>query len=396
MGEKTAQRKEGLTLYRRTMAVRTFVYLLPALGACTLVEPPLADVEQPIIVGRCTEPDFCGTNSPLISRYSAWEFKLDGTPNDQDFALLGLGKDYGSYTEFYTLQVQDSRISGADAWGDRVLVDSDLIDAKIYFQHRGRQHAIAITNVGQIYEVVTGGLPIQTYVLDWSDVTAQPLPFAMPAGYVIESSSLPLLSPPAAVCPPPKWIYQSYVGSMVEWDESTYAGMGLYESIVFEGDRFDPETRTVAHTADNNWFNIACGTTTLAKLRLTRNTIQTANWRNVQAAFKNLSADYCGTGTAFTFPGEPLVWRDRNGMEYFHLGSKNDLEARWNENGAMCMNSPRLLRSGNPAVAATYTDVWEAIKLDCDAAGKQLQQCNDLDPINWEMSDELVTSANYD
>jgi hypothetical protein len=380
------------------MGVRSYLCLVAAIGlaSCTIEEQ--SSVDQGVIGSRC-DADFCTTNSPMVSVYGTWEFKLDGTANLQGFSLIGLGKDRGAATEFFTLAVHDSRIYGLDAWGNIALQDVDLIGAKIYLDHNGAQHAIAISDVGAISEVVAKPNQLQTYVLDWSDVLKQELPHPMAAGAWIENNSMPLETPPTPVCPAPEWIEEPYVGSMVEWDESTVAGMSVYESLVFEGDRFDPEKRTVAHTADDNWFNVACGKYTLAKLRLTRNTIHTApamEWRRVQAAFKMLSADYCGTGKAFTFTGEPLVWRDRADMDYFRLGAKNELEARWDESGAICLSSPRLARTANPTAAKTFPDVWVDIKMECGAAGKRMRSCTDVNPLNWQTSDELVTSANYD
>jgi hypothetical protein len=393
----TTQRKGHFTLYMRTMGVHSYVWLVPVLGLASCIfgepDPNLSDVDQAI---RC-DPEFCSTNSPLIGVYGTWEFALDGTPNDQGFALLGLGIDRGKATEFFRLHVENSRIYGLDGNGNVALRDYDLIGAKIFLDHYGKQHAILISNVGAINEVVKPGDLLQSYVLDWSDVIKGRLPGPMPAGAWLENQRMPLLSSPAAVCPEPKWISEPYVGSMVEWDETAYAGMSVYESLVFEGDRFDPEKRVVQPAADDNWFNIACGAHTLAKLRLTRNTIHTTGWANVQAALKMLSADYCGSGKAFTFPGEPLVWRDRAAMDYLRLNPyKNELEARWDENGATCVSSPRLERSGNPDAAKLYPDIWQAIEEECKLAGVALTKCANYDHYQWETANELVTSANYD
>jgi hypothetical protein len=397
MVEKTSQRREGFALYLRTMGVRSFIYLASALGlaSCTLEEPKVSVVEQ----GLGCDPDFCMTNSPLISVYGTWEFKLDGTENDQGFAVIGLGKDTGlGWTVFYKLLVQNSEIFGLDSYGNKVLAGPDLVGAKIYLEHYGkRQHVIDISNVGRVNEIAYPNASLETYVLDWSDVLGQPLNHPMAADETLETSSAPFTSAPNPVCPAPKWTEESYVGSMFEWDETFAVGMSVYESLVFEGDRFDPAKRVVQQKPDNNWFNIGCGAYTLAKLRLSRNTVKLAPWWNVQAAFKNLSADYCGTGKAFTFSGEPLVWRDRRGMEYVNLNPwKNELEARWDENGARCINSPRLARSGNPDAAATYPDIWKAIQAECYAAGKPVRKCKSTDQYFWESSYELVTSVNYD
>jgi hypothetical protein len=360
------------------------------LTACALPAPELEVADQTLLRG-CDDPDFCGTNSGLMTHYGTWEFNVNGVRNGQGLQVLGLGKG----ADFYQLVVEGSRIIGLDKSGNVALQDKDLVGARIYLDRWGRQSAIEIIDAGTIHELVAPEDPLGAYVLDWGVVAGNPLPGPMYAGQTIEGGLVPVLAKVQPVCPEPKWIHDSYVGSMPEWDE-TYYVMTAFQSVVFEGDRFDPETRTVKPYAENEWFNIGCGAHTLAKLRLTRNTINTSpDWRYVQAALKMLGADYCGTGKSFTFPGEPLVWRDRTAMSYRNMSSKHDLDARWDENGATCMYSPRLGRTNNPDAAAAYPDVWQAIEKECDANGKRkVDKCNDWNPVNWD--GELVTSANYD
>src|SRR6185295_14525694 len=85
---------------------------------------------------------------------------------------------------------------------------------------------------------------------------------------------------------------------------------------------------------------------TLAKLDLLGETIETqvdpfatASWKERQAMLKMLVADYCGTGESFTVQGAPLMWKTQT-VPY--PGETNVLEARWNEHGAMCIQTPRL------------------------------------------------------
>jgi len=142
--------------------------------------------------------------------------------------------------------------------------------------------------------------------------------------------------------------------------------------------------------AENDWFNIGCEGHTLSKLRLTRNTIHTApSWKNVQAAFKMLSGDYCGTGRAFTVDGQPLVWQDRGGMRFYQ--TPLELEARWDENGATCLDSPRLQRSNTPLASDGFS--WAEVQRECARVGHDLPRCKQQDPA-WDRQ-ELVVSASY-
>ena len=63
---------------------------------------------------------------------------------------------------------------------------------------------------------------------------------------------------------------------------------------------------------------------------------------NRQAALKMLTADYCGNGISHTTVGQPLEWQDELGLFSLSWTPKlEDLEARWDENGAVCLNEPR-------------------------------------------------------
>lgn len=61
-----------------------------------------------------------------------------------------------------------------------------------------------------------------------------------------------------------------------------------------------------------------------------------------QAALKMLTADYCGDGQANTSVGHPLNFTDDLGLfDPHYFAPASDMEARWDENGAVCLNEPR-------------------------------------------------------
>ncbi|MGH9885393.1 MAG: ADYC domain-containing protein, partial [bacterium] len=146
------------------------------------------------------------------------------------------------------------------------------------------------------------------------------------------------------------------------WDESTV--VPPFNAVVFEGDRINATTRTVQPTAEDRWFNIGCARHTLSKMRLSRNTLHTTTggWQQVQATLKMLSADYCGTGKPFTVAGTPIVWQQNPpGMTYRFTPAHGSLEARWNENGAMCLDTPRLELHPDPG----FPDIRRSIASAC-------------------------------
>jgi hypothetical protein len=121
---------------------------------------------------------------------------------------------------------------------------------------------------------------------------------------------------------------------------------GPNEALLFSGDRYDAEHKTVTATGDAaaGWFNIACAGTALAKLHLTRHTEASQVVKTTaverQAMLKMFTADVCGDGTSFTVHGQPLVWADANHLTKFERRAAT-LEAVWTEQGAVCLDEPR-------------------------------------------------------
>jgi ADYC domain len=128
-------------------------------------------------------------------------------------------------------------------------------------------------------------------------------------------------------------------------------GMADFYAVLFESDRIDADAiRVVGETP--GWFNIGCAGHALAKQHLTGNTraaaaimggaAPTLNQRTAQ--LKMISGDYCGGGDPFTVAGQPLAWKDALGR--FNttdpLNPAMQIEARWNQTGAICLNTPRV------------------------------------------------------
>jgi hypothetical protein len=122
--------------------------------------------------------------------------------------------------------------------------------------------------------------------------------------------------------------------------------VGVNQAILFEGDRYDAERKTVIATgaASRGWINIACAGTALAKLFLVRHTeasqeVSTTREER-QAMLKMFTADVCGDGTSFTVHGQPLFWADVKGITVFP-DAPASLEAVWSDKGAVCLEEPR-------------------------------------------------------
>jgi|GEM_PF-5248548 len=369
------------------MAFRTsLLCCVIGLVGCEVAEPPATDVARK---SACDDPVFCGTNSPIFAIYRSFDFNLDGLPNAQGISVLGMSKEL----DFYRLEVIDSHIRGTDIDG-KVLDGTNLIGAKIWLELPTlEQAAITIADVGQYPEVVGNHLLLETYVLQWAEVFGRPVQGPMVPGGTFLDGNQPGEAPPSYVC------------QEVKDENGEELGLHMFESTVFEGDRFDPETKTVEDKANDRWFNVGCGKHILAKLRLTRNTMHTTKtFKNVQAAVKMFSADYCGTGQPFTLPGVKIAARDRGLMGYAR--QPTDIEARWSENGAFCLEEPRLVDRADVACQSlpwsTPKDTGPSIEwpiggdyLPTNPRYGGIPRCSDLDPYSWQSAEELVTSAHY-
>jgi hypothetical protein len=347
------------------------VFLI-GVAACDGVESEPA----PVTVERCSY-SYCGTNSGVIDHYAFHELNLDGIPNREGFSILGMSQG----SDFYDLSVYRDRISARGT--TKVLTGRDLLGARIYLEHKsGMQYAMTIDDVGAVQEVVAPNSLIETYHFRWAAITLDQLPGPVHAGAAL---AIPGFDKVQDVCPE----YLDPDGAP-EWDEAARY-VPVASSLVFEGDRIDAEKRTVEATTNKRWFNLACGRDTLLKLRLTRSTMNTTggNWRLAQATLKMLSADYCGTGASFTMRGEPLSWRSLSGMEL--LVSPTSFEARWDENGARCLDVPRAMYTKNPDLAKLFPDIEDAIQQEC----VRPPPCSNTN-IHYYDRGDLVISGNYD
>lgn len=349
------------------MRALPFVLLI---AACTADDP----AAEPVFAG-CPAA-YCGSNSPTIDHYGFHELDVQGQPNSAGLRILGTSVG----NEFYGLRVTDGRITAVGPTGR--IGGSALIGARIYVEHTtGSQFALTIEDVSYVREVVPPYELLETYRFQWGAVTSSRLAGPVRPG---ESLPLPALAERQDVCPD-----IAVDPASAEWDEAR--AMPVLQALVYEGDRIDTDRRTVRPRADARWFNIGCGHDTLVKLRLTRSTMLTSggNWRLVQATLKMLSADYCGTGKSFTMRGEPLVWRSRSGMELH--ASPTSFEARWDENGAQCLDVPRATTTSNADLAAMFPDIERAIASEC----ARPRPCARPDIATFEARD-LVLSGNVD
>jgi hypothetical protein len=296
-------------------------------------------------------PNFmCGSNSPEVDHLGLHDGNVNGLPNANGFRLVKVERAGRAWQ----MQVAGAEVRLTN--GNEAISDVGVKDTVMHFVHEpsGVEYDIRIAEVlktGSWARDHGDGFPVRTYLLEWalSDVP--------PASKVWKN----ICSNPGA--------------------ENT-GDMNKYHSIIFEGDRIDPATKTVKDV-DPTWFNIGCAGHALAKLHLTGHT-QAAipyGFRTTLAErttmLKMLSADYCGTGKNFTVAGVRLDWKDDK--QWMALDTQFALvEARWTAAGAACLNTPRIVANPTSLSEATFdfesaSDFRRQIEQAC---GRAIPKCN--------------------
>jgi hypothetical protein len=164
-----------------------------------------------------------------------------------------------------------------------------------------------------------------------------------------------------------------------------------YSAVVYEGDRYDAKLKQVKDDEGSPWFNIACAGSAPAKMHLMRRTNAGSfdpgglRWYATpvderQAMLKMFTADYCGTGHAFTSDGQPLIWIDaRHWYDESRLIGRSrrfKVEALWTANGAACLGEPRLFT-----------------REDIRAVCPWLRDCEDADIAGWEARFPVISET---
>lgn len=340
--------------------------------SCTEQEP----VEESTVVGAIGDCDtdwVCGSNSPEIDHYGFHELHLEGEKNLEKMEIVtagGLAQIYKAGVG-YTLKVIDSRMYGFDKNGWPALAGAQLVGAELRLLHDGAEsYTIRIEAVRPIpYAVGSQEDGLDAYSLSWHDSSNPP-----------DGKRL--------ICEPPTLLKLRSV-SRPPAGSDELLGMRPGETVVFEGDRIDARSKTMSELPNTTWFNFGCAGHTLAKLHLTRNTIasRSADYgitgKDRQATLKMMVGDYCGDGRAFTVAGEPLRWK--GGLVNFYT-FPSSLEARWTNEGATCLNEPRLRVTSSPlAVQLFGPDIDAAIADHClQVSGRVIPACTDLNVNNFD------------
>jgi hypothetical protein len=154
-------------------------------------------------------------------------------------------------------------------------------------------------------------------------------------------------------------------------------------ALLLTDERYDRDAKRVLAQDGEGWFNIACAGSTLAKMVLMHYDPNVAPVDPYQTTtderttvIKMLTADYLGDGLAFTKAGMLLQWADAHG--WHQTSAPGVSEAVWDENGAVCLDWPRL--------AILDWDVFDRIQDACPSPSCTLPPtCDELGigDANW-------------
>lgn len=319
----------------------TFTTTLPLLTlftftACADAPVSLATTEQGLKFSDGGCPVWgCGSNSPVIDALSFHELNEVGVRNAEGFRVVRFEKkDASNIWRSYRADVIDgalvarNRLTGAIVFGGSALVGARFV---LTNDETGLGYYLNIAAVAETpfwaHDHVQAAASTYRFTWQWSATYMRPLD----------------------IC-----------GAATEND-----GIQPFHAVVFDDDRVDADAIAVVGES-RNWFNIGCKSHALAKQHLTGHTKAAGTVLGLAttlgdrtANLKMLSADYCGNGTPFTVPGQPLTWRDEHG--WYSSIQGGTLEARWSERGADCLNVPRVDANPTTDSEATFPETVEKL-----------------------------------
>lgn len=282
-------------------------------GGCVGEEPiEVENVNKPSVGGDTGCGDWgCGSNSPEIDLLGFHDLNVVGLQNLQGFHITGFhhfGVPYRPY-------VRNAQLYARHANGT-VIAGSQLSGAIFNIRNAftGLQYELRVGDTSLLPFWAKPAVSTWTYVLEWKQLGVGQF---------------------RNVCKNP--------GSALKEDS-----LSGFKAVLFEDDRINAD-ELAEKGLEKNWFNIGCGGHALAKQHLMAHTqaaqaltglITTIPQRT--ANLKMLSADYCGTGDVFTVAGQPLRYRDENNWVNTTVPNITPLEARFTENGATCLETPRI------------------------------------------------------
>lgn len=254
----------------------------------------------------------CGYNTSEVNGKSLGELHLGGLPNHDGISIHSFVPPHNESPNWRLDVDGDELVARGGPNGNSTLRGHQLVGATIWLNI---DESALIPIVISAYEEVTSwasnGKPIAAYAIRYDDANNPD---------VLRS-----------VC------------------QGTLADPSQPAVVILADERYDADTKTVI-PKQKGWVTLACAGSAAAKLALLgygphakfTDDSEPASVAQRQATLKMITADYCGTGHAYTHPGMPLWWENQSGTVIPNT-EPGTLEAIWNERGAVCLDDPRVV-----------------------------------------------------
>jgi hypothetical protein len=299
-----------------------FAVLALALLGCDA--PPEPEVQ--LRDGDCV-PWRCGYNTSEVNGKSLQDLHLGGDPNDDGVELVGFLPPPGVAWS-WTLDVEgDALVAHGGQFGTSTLRGDQLIGSTILLQLDVELIVpVVIADHDEVESWASNGEPLSAYALVYADLGTPSLQHSVCKGTLVD----PL---------------QAVV-------------------VVLAGERYDLDAKTVIADQDD-WITLACAGSAAAKMALLgygpnaalEGSANPASVEQRQATLKMITADYCGTGHSYTVDGTPLLWENQSGTVVLE-GEPADHEAFWTADGALCLDTPRVVERSEVTCSLPSCDAF--------------------------------------
>lgn len=297
--------------------------LLASTGACYLEELTVDHVVQE---SGCPM-DLCGLNSNLGKGFS---ISYLGDVNHAGFAVINA---YSFKGRDITITVHNNELMAWHVDDGTELVGMDLLDAYWTMSHTsGNKMYLYIEDI-HLQEVESWAFPNEqytTYEFAWR--------------WSADASNV-----------------RNPLCGDLPWDDDGSGDPSLNEAVVSPREAYDwqgdPSNDLANDPYDGDgWATIGCAGGAFAKKLLMGYDMDFIGARNSTrgenaTTINMVMARYCG-GTHHTEAGTPFAYN--NDRDWFGTPTSGDIEAMWDENGAVCLNTPRFV---DPADVAAECDL---------------------------------------
>lgn len=254
----------------------------------------------------------CGYNTTEVNGKSLQELHLGGQANGDGVKLVGFLPPAGLLLNWQLGVEGDALVARGGLFGNQTLRGAQLIGSIILVKLDSLLTVpVVIAGYEEVDSWAANGEPVAAYALVYADL-AQPL---------LQRS----------VCK----------GTLLDPLQASV--------VILAGERYDLEDKTVIAN-QTNWITLACAGSAAAKMSLLGygpnaefdDESAPASVAQRQATLKMITADYCGDGYSYTEDGTPLEWENQSGT-VVPDGEPGALEAIWTEDGAACLDAPRVV-----------------------------------------------------